>query len=141
MNFQALAVAQGSHFEEHCRFILETMGYTCSPKLRLPEIGVEVDIPLIGPHGEFLVECKGSWQGTRPGLLRSDTVKKAIANGALIQASRLLRGQTYPPYVVLTSHLPETGAAAAMLDVALEDGMVMAALAVHDRVGLKNLFG
>lgn len=141
MHFQALSVAQGSHFEEHCRFVLEAMGYTCGPKLRLPEIGVEVDIPLTGPGGDFLVECKGSWQGARPGLLRSDTVKKAIANGALLQASRLLHGQAYPPYVVLTSHLPTTGAAAAMLNVALEDGMLLAAITMNDHLRLKQLFG
>ena len=60
-------------------------------------------------------EYKGSVQGTRPGLRRTDTLKKAIANGAL------LRSLTDPaPYVVVTSHLPEAGAGAAMLRAALQ---------------------
>ncbi|MGH8985325.1 MAG: hypothetical protein ACRDY6_15810, partial [Acidimicrobiia bacterium] len=42
-----------------------------------------------------------------------DTLKKAIANGALLQAM-----DEHPPYVVLTSHLPAAGAALAMLSVA-----------------------
>lgn len=141
MNFQALSSAQGHHFEEHCRFVLGTLGYKIEGPIRLPEVGVEVDINLTGPNGQFFVECKGSWQGNRPGLLRSDTVKKAIANAALISASRLLQGRTYPPFVILTSHLPTNGASATMLDLALTNGMVMAALEINDRLGIKRLFG
>ena len=39
---------------------------------------------LASPGGQVVwFEYKGSVQGTRPGLLRTDTLKKAIANGAL----------------------------------------------------------
>ena len=54
-------------------------------------------------------------QGSRPGLMRTDTLKKAVANGALLQ--RLVER---PPYIVLTSHLPNSGAGLAMLQTAIE---------------------
>ncbi|HUS62293.1 MAG TPA: hypothetical protein VMY34_08855, partial [Acidimicrobiales bacterium] len=53
----------------------------------------------------------------RPGLLRTDTLKKAVANGALLRAL-----PEHPPYIVLTSHAPSTGSGAAMLRSALELG-------------------
>ena len=60
-------------------------------------------------------EYKGSIQGHRPGLRRTDTMKKAIANGALLRALA-----DPAPYVVITSHLPEAGSGAAMLTAAKE---------------------
>ena len=81
----------------------------------LTEVGVEIDQEAVSPTGTVVwFEYKGSVQGNRPGLIRTDTLKKAIANGAL------LRSLTDPaPYVVVTSHLPESGSGAAMLQAAL----------------------
>jgi hypothetical protein len=84
----------------------------------LGEFGVEIDRVATSPGGTTVwFEYKGSIQGSRPGLLRTDTLKKAIANGALLRAHADPK-----PYVVLTSHLPTTGAGAAMLAAAKELG-------------------
>jgi len=77
--------------------------------------GVEIDCVATSPGGTVIwFEFKGSVQGARPGLLRTDTLKKAIANGAL-----LVGEPTRRPFVILTSHLPVVGAGAAMLQSAL----------------------
>ncbi|MEZ5137578.1 MAG: hypothetical protein R2711_01995 [Acidimicrobiales bacterium] len=77
---------------------------------------MEIDQEAVSPTGATVwFEYKGSIQGNRPGLIRTDTLKKAIANGAL------LRSLADPaPYVVITSHLPEAGSGAAMLQAALD---------------------
>ena len=78
------------------------------------DVGVEIDRVARSPRGGLVwFEYKGSVQGTRLGLLRTDTLKKAITNGALLQ--RLVEK---PAYIVLTSHLPNSGAGLAMLQTA-----------------------
>jgi hypothetical protein len=59
--------------------------------------------------------------------MRTDTLKKAIANGALLAAM-----EDHPPYVVLTSHLPEAGAGLAMLRSALELGYFADVVCIYD---------
>ena len=71
-------------------------------------------------------EYKGSVQGSRPGLMRTDTLKKAIANGALLRAL-----EDRPPFVVLTSHLPEAGAGLAMLEQARQLGYLDDVICVY----------
>ena len=53
-------------------------------------------------------------RATGRGCDAPDTLKKAIANGALLTAH-----DERHPYVVLTSHLPETGSGTAMLAAAI----------------------
>jgi hypothetical protein len=95
---------------------LTSRGYELRDRLLVPEVGVEIDRVAVAPSGNTVwFEYKGSVQGARPGLMRTDTLKKAIANGALLE--RLV---DHPPYVVLTSHLPTSGAGLAMLQSAIE---------------------
>jgi hypothetical protein len=124
---QASSSEQGRRFEVYCANWL-VMLWACKPggPKRLPELGIEIDFEIKCPAGVFFVECKGSWRGSRPGARRTDTMKKALANAFLLDAGRRLGGD-YPPFIILASHLPERGAAAAMLDVALKSGAVAAA--------------
>ncbi len=114
-SFQASAGIQGRQFAEQCDTLLAHLGYELRGRRVLTEVGVEIDQEAVSPNGVLVwFEYKGSIQGHRPGLRRTDTMKKAIANGAL------LRGLADPaPYVVVTSHLPEAGSGAAMLEAAL----------------------
>jgi len=114
-SFQASAGIQGRQFAEQCDTLLAHVGFELHGRRVLTEIGVEIDQEAVSPAGTTVwFEYKGSIQGNRPGLIRTDTLKKAIANGAL------LRSLADPaPYVVVTSHLPEAGSGAAMLDAAL----------------------
>ncbi|WP_421118032.1 hypothetical protein ACE2AJ_11555 [Aquihabitans daechungensis] len=114
-SFQASAGIQGRQFAEQCDTLLTHFGFELKGRRVLTEVGVEIDQEAVSPGGTTVwFEYKGSIQGKRPGRIRTDTLKKAIANGAL------LRSLTDPaPYVVVTSHLPDAGSGAAMLDAAL----------------------
>jgi hypothetical protein len=113
--FQSAASAQGRQFALQCDGLLGGYGYTLEGCRKVPGIGVEVDQVATSPSGRAVwFEYKGSIQGARPGLLRTDTLKKAIANGALIAGLA-----DHPPYIVLTSHLPTAGAGREMLERAV----------------------
>ncbi|MBX3314298.1 MAG: hypothetical protein KF906_08250 [Actinobacteria bacterium] len=114
-SFQASAGIQGRQFAEQADTLLTHLGYELQGRRVLAEVGVEIDQQAISPTGRTVwFEYKGSVQGNRPGLRRTDTLKKAIANGALLRAVA-----DPAPYIVITSHLPEAGSGAAMLDAAL----------------------
>lgn len=114
-SFQASAGIQGRQFAEQCDTLLAHFGFELKGRRVLTEVGVEIDQEAVSPSGTTVwFEYKGSIQGKRPGLIRTDTLKKAIANGALLRALA-----DPAPYVVVTSHLPEAGSGAAMLDAAL----------------------
>lgn len=106
-NRQAASGRQGAAFEATVETLLKVEGWTIVERHWYePEIGIEVDIVADSPTGQrWWIECKGSWESpSRNGLERTDTLKKAIANGALL---RLLDG--HHPYMVIASHLPVTG--------------------------------
>ena len=127
-SFQASAGIQGRQFAEQCDTLLTHQGFELLGRRVLSDIGVEIDQEARSPRGELVwFEYKGSVQGNRPGLRRTDTLKKAIANGAL------LGHLDHPaPYVVLTSHLPEAGSGAAMLAAALDLGYLSDVVCLYD---------
>lgn len=137
--FQAAASAQGRQFAEQCDLLLRSSGYDLGAcRVVVPEVGVEIDRQAVAPSGRAIwFEYKGSLQGHRPGLLRTDTMKKAIANGALLRSVA-----DRPPFVVLTSHVPKVGSARAMLDAAIRLGYLDDVVCVYDptdAVRLKRL--
>ena len=126
--FQASAGEQGRRFAEQCNAFLSGRGWHVGGPLRLVEVGVEIDAVATSPGGDVVwFEYKGSVQGTRPGLRRTDTLKKAIANGALLSGLELAR-----PYIVMTSHLPERGSGDAMLQTALRLGYLSSVVCLYD---------
>jgi hypothetical protein len=133
--FQASAGIQGRMFAEQCDQLLRHYGFDLRGRLQLPGLGVEIDQVAQSPGGNTIwFEYKGSVQGTRPGLLRTDTLKKAIANGAL-----LLADPERQPYVVLTSHCPDTGSGAAMLRMATELGYFADVICVYTPADTQRL--
>jgi hypothetical protein len=117
-SFQAASGAQGRQFADQCDLLLQNMQFELAGSVRLSDVGVEIDREALSSGGTRVwFEYKGSVQGRRPGLIRTDTLKKAIANGALLAAVA-----EHPPYVLLTSHLPERGSGLSMLTVALRLG-------------------
>ena len=127
-SFQSSSGEQGRRFAEQCDAFLRDRGWSMLGALRLAAVGVEIDAVARSPAGVTVwFEYKGSVQGHRPGLRRTDTLKKAIANGAL------LRGLDAPePYVVVTSHLPEAGSGAAMLATSLRLGYLAGVVCLYD---------
>lgn len=105
MNFQSESKKSGDEFESIVYADLINRGFTKIDKNYVFEnIGCEVDFRAHGDMFEY-VECKGGKDGEskRPGAKRTDNVKKAIANGALIKLSNTLR------YIVYFSAKPEPG--------------------------------
>jgi hypothetical protein len=133
--FQSSAGWQGRQFAQQCDFLLQSSGFTLHGRLVIESLGVEIDQVAVSPRGPTVwFEYKGSFQGTRPGLLRTDTLKKAIANGALLQ-----RLDDHPPYVVLTSHVPTRGSGRSMLRAALELGYFHRVVCVNDPADVQYL--
>jgi len=135
--FQAEASLQGRQFAEQCDIVLRDLGYQLAGSLNIQEVGVEIDRVATSPKSTRVwFEYKGSVRGDRPGLRRTDTLKKAIANGALI------RGLKEPsPYVVLTSHLPEGGSGRAMLEASIRLGYINAVVCLYDPASVSALRG
>ena len=134
-SFQASAGIQGRQFAEQCDTLLGHLGYQLRGRRLLTDLGVEIDQEAVGPGGTVVwFEYKGSVQGNRPGLRRTDTVKKAVANGALLRAL-----DEPSPYVVITSHLPAGGAAAAMLRAAEDLGYVADVVCLYDPAATARL--
>jgi hypothetical protein len=121
MNFQSESKKSGDEFESIVYTDLISRGFTKIDKNYVFEnIGCEVDFRAHGDMFEY-VECKGGkdGDGKRPGAKRTDNVKKAIANGALIKISNTLR------YVVYFSAKPEPGSYSdKMIQVALKNKII-----------------
>lgn len=127
-SFQASAGEQGRRFAEQADAFLLGLGWEIIGPVRLRSVGVEIDTAARSPRGTTVwFEYKGSIQGHRPGLRRTDTLKKAVANGALV-----LGLEEKHPYVVVTSHLPESGSCVAMLDTALSLGYLAGVVCLYD---------
>ena len=101
-NTQSSSSKQGKEFEEIADAFLVRAGFMLEGKDRSNYLGIEFDQIAWWPETskKFLVEHKGSFQGNRPGLMRTDTVKKALLSGFL--------NKTYEdpaPYFIITSHI------------------------------------
>lgn len=102
--FQANASVQGRRYEDIVEAILTASGWTIDAR-HDKVAGVEIDITATDQLGvQWWIECKGSWNGNRPGSRRSDTVKKAVADAWLLSQT-----ESPKPYLLITSHLPEPG--------------------------------
>ena len=133
--FQSAAGWQGRQFAQQCDFVLTSNGFELRGRHLFRDLGVEIDQVCVSPRGTLVwVEYKGSFQGTRPGFLRTDTVKKAIANGALLRA---LAERT--PFIVLTSHVPQRGAAFSMITIAKDLGYIDDVICVNDPADVRRL--
>jgi hypothetical protein len=133
--FQSDASRQGRQFAEQCDGLLESSGFHLGPSVKVPDLGVEVDRSATSRGGRLIwFEYKGSLQGRRPGLLRTDTLKKALANGAL-----LCDLEEHPPFVVLTSHLPTMGAGLEMLTAGLRLGYFSDVICIYDPAQVRRL--
>lgn len=118
---QAAAGRQGRDYEAMCETWLLIRHHRILTRRWLhPELEIEIDLVTEHPDlGEIWVECKGSWESpTGNGLERTDTLKKAIANAALLRYGDAERRR---PYWLLTSHLPRPGSRGAKWLAAARD--------------------
>lgn len=105
-NFQSESKKSGDEFELLVLKDLESRGFNSIERnYQFKEAGVEVDFRAHKNDIVEYVEAKGGKDGDskRPGAQRTDNVKKAIANGALIKTYNTLY------YVVYFSAKPDPG--------------------------------
>ena len=122
-NFQAESKHSGDLFESQ---VLEDLGRfgqeDIQKNVTVKDVGCEVDFAYDFRGTQVYVEAKGGLQGEgkRPGAKRTDNVKKAIANAALIKSR-------YPEtqYIVYFSDLTKYGSSShKMLKTAVRAGFI-----------------
>ena len=105
-NFQSQSKKSGDAFEELVYADLVSRGFSSIDRnYCFEDAGCEVDFRAQSDIFIEHVEAKGgnSGEGKRPGAQRTDNVKKAIANGALIKTYNTIY------YVIYFSAKPEPG--------------------------------
>ena len=121
-NFQSQSKKSGDAFEELVYADLVSRGFgPIDRNYCFTDAGCEVDFRAHSKTYFEYVEAKGgeSGEGKRPGAQRTDNVKKAIANGALIKTYNTLR------YIVYFSAKPEPGSYSDnMIKVALKNKII-----------------
>lgn len=102
-------------FSDNCLAQLKYSGFDIvDVEYEIPQVGICVDAHTMNRHGVSMFwEFKGSMQGDRPGSRRTDTLRKAIAEGLMHSLSD--EYQCCAPLILLTSHIPESGYGLAML--------------------------
>jgi Holliday junction resolvase-like predicted endonuclease len=122
-NFQSESSISGSEFENLVEQNLISNGYTIiSTNTKINDIGVNVDY--IAEKDGILEygEAKGGKSGgkKRPGAQRTDNVKKAICNGALLKSKH-----PDAKYVIYFSAKPKKGNSSdEMIKTAISAGFV-----------------
>ena len=112
-DFQARAVREGRAARDVAEALLHQCGFEgIQRKVRLP-VGVEVNFRAYDRDGgEWFFDVSGGFTSTRPGLMRTDTLWKAVGKAAVLH-------EAYPkiPLVLLTTDMPKGGAGEAALRV------------------------
>lgn len=114
-NFQSESKKSGVDFEDKVFEELTSLGFIDIQKnVFVPGAGVEIDFLADGKY----IEAKGGYNGDkkRPGARRTDSVKKAIANGALLKAVNPEAHYT----VYFSSKPKEGGSSDQMINTALQ---------------------
>ncbi len=85
-DFQSRSTESGTLFEKQCALHLTSLGFQLfAKKWRIKEAGVEIDYVAVNNKGKKIYfECKGGYEGKQPGLVRTDTTKKVLANAFLL---------------------------------------------------------
>ena len=124
INFQSESKKSGDAFEELVYEDLVSRGFDyIQSNVYIEGAGCEVDFVAYDSKYDLVeyVEAKGGLDGDgkRPGAKRTDNVKKAIANGALIQSVDV---SIY--YVVYFSSEPSEGYSTEMINTALRHDII-----------------
>lgn len=147
-DFQLLAHIQGEEFHKDCLQSLAYFGFTIvEAPLYLSDVGIELDALTLNKNLVPMVwEFRGSWRGERPGLKRTDTVKKVVANAFLFKESFF--EYDYPgidtskivPLYVITNNIPDKGDSKKMLDVIVRKKMIEKIIEIHDEDTLRAIY-
>ena len=106
-NFQARATREGKAAKALAEQLLEQTGFRIHRrKYRVPGTGVTVDFEAFDDAGErrFWFDVSGAFSSSRGGLLRTDTLWKALGRASVVQGY-----SDRADVILLSSHLPKPG--------------------------------
>lgn len=137
--FQSAAVEQGAAFRDECLRALRLAGFEIvDTEVHLGDVGITLDAISTNKCDISMAwEFKGSLQGTRPGLIRTDTTRKMVGEAWLLSVADCVG--LLPPLFVMTSHKPTSGDSFSMLETALRNGLIADVIDSRDGMRLKWL--
>ena len=110
-DFQARASQEGKAAQQYAEGLIAEAGFEIVAKnSRLRGLGVVVN--LVGRDqagGLWYFDVSGAFTTTRGGLLRTDTVWKALGRAHVVALNRTKPQHAGVPYVLVSSHLPRPG--------------------------------
>jgi hypothetical protein len=137
MSFQSESKLSGDKFENNVYNYLIINGFQNIKKnVYVADAGIEVDFV----SGNDYIEAKGGLEGygKRPGARRTDNVKKAIANGALLKS--VMPNAIYTVYFS-SKPIPQTSSDI-MIKTALSKNFIDNVVYLEDNIDLfETLFG
>ncbi len=109
VDFQARAVHEGKAAQAFARSVLEAAGFTVVKKnYRINRAGVQFNLLVTDQLGvQWFVDVSGAFTTTRGGLVRTDTVWKALGRALVLRESPDMGDR--PRLLLLTSDLPKPG--------------------------------
>ncbi|MFP5254787.1 MAG: DNA-methyltransferase [Acidimicrobiia bacterium] len=111
-DFQARASKEGLAAQQYAAELLEAAGFEIAKRnTRLRGLGVVVNIIARDASGTpWYFDVSGAYTTTRGGLLRTDTVWKALGRAHVVASNRhSAKELAGVPYVLMSSHLPRPG--------------------------------
>ncbi|MGO9568349.1 MAG: hypothetical protein ACLP5H_12480 [Desulfomonilaceae bacterium] len=97
-DFQRRSTESGKTFRDQCNTHLRSLGFTLLGRKIIADAGIEIDQVAVNTKGKKIYfEFKSGYEGTQPGLIRTDTTKKMLCNAFLMRECGL------NPFVVIAS--------------------------------------
>jgi DNA modification methylase len=125
-DFQRRAVVEGRKARELARWLLEASGFSITNEDQTFAGGVEVNYVAKDMEGRrWFFDVSGAFTSPRAGLLRTDTLWKALGKAAVLAATEV---DDYA-LVLLTTDLPTPGTRGAVaLNAAIQGGVCLGAI-------------
>jgi site-specific DNA-methyltransferase (adenine-specific) len=111
-DFQARATREGKAAQEIARAVLERAGFRVVGRNVKAQgrLGVTINLVALDAQEQpWNFDVSGAFTTTRGGLLRTDTVWKALGRALVLSNHDYGAGSRWGPLVLLTSHLPRSG--------------------------------
>lgn len=138
-NFQSRSTKIGREFREECKKLLESLGFVFNgEQVPIEDYGVEIELIYNNKHDiSLFFEAAGTIEyepaSPRPGLERTDTVKKIIGNAYLVHLS------TGTPTIVLTSHPPDADKASRKMLEKVPREVIFDVINIYNKEDIKKL--
>jgi site-specific DNA-methyltransferase (adenine-specific) len=135
-HFQARSTYEGKAAQAFAQTVLEEAGFTVVKKnYKLRRAGVQFNFLATDQQGvQWCVDVSGGFTTTRGGLLRTDSVWKALGRALVLRET-----EERAPLLLLTSHLPKPGSEGDKAIRAVGPGTIWDAIDMRDPLGQRRL--